>query len=87
MPGRLLLVFALLCSALAYLIYYKLMAELGPTKALTVTFLIPVFGMLWGRLILNEEITAVMVVGALVILLGTFLVAAPRFRLARRPAG
>ena len=33
--------FALACSAVAYLIYYKLIADIGPTKALTVTFLIP----------------------------------------------
>lgn len=38
--------FALLCSAVAYLIYYRLIADIGPTKALTVTFLIPAFAML-----------------------------------------
>jgi drug/metabolite transporter (DMT)-like permease len=32
---------ALLCSAVAYLIYFRLMTDVGPTKALTVTFLIP----------------------------------------------
>jgi len=70
-----LLVFALLCSALAYLIYYKLMSELGPTKALTVTFLIPVFGMLWGAILLGERISLAMIGGSLLVLAGTALVA------------
>jgi drug/metabolite transporter (DMT)-like permease len=67
--------FALLCSAVAYLIYYKLIAELGPTKALTVTFLIPVFGMLWGFLLLGERISPAMIAGSALVLAGTALVA------------
>jgi drug/metabolite transporter (DMT)-like permease len=69
-------VFALLCSAVAYIMYYKLIADIGPTKALTVTFLIPVFAMVWGLLFLNETITWSMILGAVIILVGTFLVAA-----------
>jgi drug/metabolite transporter (DMT)-like permease len=67
--------FALLCSAVAYLIYYKLLSELGPTKALTVTFLIPVFGMLWGSIMLAERISLAMIGGAALVLAGTGLVA------------
>ena len=74
----LVLVFAVLCSAVAYLIYYRLIADVGPTKALTVTFLIPVFAMLWSAVFLHEGVTASMAVGAAIILLGTFLIAAPR---------
>ena len=70
-----LVAFALLCSAVAYLIYYRLMSELGPTKALTVTFLIPVFGMLWGSMILAERISLAMIGGAALVLAGTGLVA------------
>ena len=70
--------FALLCSAVAYVIYYKLIADVGPTKALTVTFLIPVFAMVWGLLFLGETITWSMILGAVIILAGTFLVAARR---------
>jgi len=70
--------FALLCSAVAYLIYYKLIADIGPTKALTVTFLIPVFAMLWGLLFLRETVSWSMILGAAIILVGTFLVAARR---------
>jgi drug/metabolite transporter (DMT)-like permease len=65
---------ALLCSAVAYLLYYRLIANLGPVKALTVTFLMPIFGLLWGALFLDETITVQMVVGCGLILSGTRLV-------------
>ena len=65
---------ALVCSAIAYLIYYKLMADVGPTKALTVTFLMPAFGMLWGYIFLSETITIPMILGCGLIILGTSLV-------------
>ncbi len=67
-------VFALLCSAVAYLLYYRLIADLGPTRALTVAFLMPVFGMIWGAIILYEVITWPMIAGTVTILLGTALV-------------
>ncbi|MBC7699283.1 DMT family transporter, partial [Aquabacterium sp.] len=64
---------AVLCTALAYLLFYRLIARVGPTKALTVTFLIPVFGMLWGSLFLNEQVSASMMASTTVIVLGTLL--------------
>lgn len=64
---------ALLCTGVAYLMFYRLVARVGPTRAMTVTFLIPVFGMLWGWLFLGEEITLSMLGGMAVILLGTLL--------------
>lgn len=73
----LMLVFAVVCSSLAYLIYYYLIKALGPTSALSVTFLMPLFGMLWGYLILNEQISRRMFLGASIIILGTFLVVKP----------
>ena len=79
--GAIVVVFAVLCSALAYLIYYKLIAEAGPTKALTVTFLMPAFGMAWGRLLLGEAITTAMLAGAALILCGTWLIVAKKSRL------
>jgi len=68
--------FALVCSAIAYLLYYRLIADMGPTGALTVTFLMPVFGMFWGAIILGESITLPMIAGAALIILGTGLVLA-----------
>lgn len=66
--------FGLLCNALAYVIYYRLMTTAGPTRALTVTFLVPVFSMAWGWLLLREPVTWGMATGAAVILAGTWLV-------------
>ena len=73
--------FALLSSALGLLLYYRLIADVGPTRTMTVTFLIPPFGMLWGALFLGEAITWPMVAGCLLVLGGTALVlrrASPR---------
>lgn len=64
---------AVLCTGVAYLMFYRLLERVGPTRAMTVTFLIPVFGMLWGWLFLDEEITWRMLGGTAVILLGTLM--------------
>ena len=63
----------LLCTAVAYVLYYRLLIRVGPPRAMTVTFLIPVFGVLWGWLFLGESITLRIVMGGGVILLGTAL--------------
>jgi len=68
------ILFALLSSGLAFLLYYRLIADVGPTKALTVTFLMPAFTMLWAALFLAETITMVMILGCALILAGTALV-------------
>lgn len=64
---------AILCTGLAYIIFYRLVDNVGPTKTITVTFLVPPFGVLWGVLILNERLTLPIVLGALTVLVGTFL--------------
>jgi len=66
-----LLALALLCSSVAYLLYYRLIADVGPTRAMTVTFLMPALGMAWGALFLDERVTVVMLAGAGLILAGT----------------
>lgn len=65
---------ALLCTAVAYLLYFYLIESVGPTKTLSVTFLIPLFGMVWGAVFLNEQVTAGMLVGLIVILSSIFLI-------------
>lgn len=62
-----------LCTALAYLLYFRLIAHLGPTRAITVTYLIPLFGVGWGVLFLGEAVTPGMAGAGLVILAGTAL--------------
>ncbi|MCA0325823.1 MAG: DMT family transporter [Proteobacteria bacterium] len=51
------LTLGLLCTSLAYVLYFRLIADLGPLKALSVTFLIPLFGVLWGGIFLGESVT------------------------------
>ena len=69
-----LLALALLCSAVAYLLYYRLIADIGPTKAISVTFLIPFFGVAWGVVFLGERLTSGAMAGGLLVLLGMTLV-------------
>lgn len=64
----------IVCSGVAYLIYFRLIADLGAASALTVTFLIPVFGILWGVLFLDEKVGWHTFVGGAMILVGTALV-------------
>lgn len=65
---------ALLCTALAYILYFRLVIDVGPVRALTVTFLVPVFGVTWGALFLGETITLNAVAGCAIILVSTALV-------------
>ena len=68
------LMLALLCTAVAYFIYFRLMADIGPTKTLTVTFLIPLFALVWGALFLHEEISVNTLIGCALVVLATWLV-------------
>ncbi len=63
----------LLCTALAYVLYFRLMARTGPARAMTVTYLIPVFANVFGVIFLDEMVTHWMMECALVIVLGTAL--------------
>jgi drug/metabolite transporter (DMT)-like permease len=65
---------ALLCSAVAYFIYFRLLADVGPTKALTVTFLIPLFALAWGALFLGETINLNTLIGCSLVVLATWMV-------------
>jgi drug/metabolite transporter (DMT)-like permease len=60
-------------TSIAYVLYFRLLARLGPTGAVAVTFLIPAFAMLWGWLFLGETVTARMVAGTVIVLAGTGL--------------
>lgn len=63
-----------LCTAFAYQLYYYLVISAGPLQALTVTLLIPVFGVFWGALLLDESISAGMIGGLVVVLFSVGLV-------------
>jgi drug/metabolite transporter (DMT)-like permease len=61
------------CTGIAYVIYFRLIARAGPARALSVTFGVPVFAVLYGVVLLGEVVTPWMVGCALVIILGTAL--------------
>lgn len=63
----------IICTGVAYILFFRLIAALGPTKAISVTYLIPVFGIVWGIIFLNETISYWTVFGATLILLGIAL--------------
>jgi len=67
----------LMCTALAYILYFHLIATIGPVKSLTVTFLIPLFGVLWGALFLGEQITWAHAVGGAFIGVALWVVLRP----------
>ncbi len=77
MPGTrawlALLAVGVLCTGIAYILYFRLIARAGPARALAVTFVVPVFALLYGVLFLGEEVTAWMVVCGVVIVCGTAL--------------
>ena len=68
------LALGLVCGAIAYLLYFRLVADIGATGALTVTYLIPVFGVLWGALFLGEAVSLLTLAGAGLVIVGTVLV-------------
>ena len=67
------LLIGVICTGFAYILFFRLIAALGPAKAISVTYLIPAFGILWGALFLGESISVIMLVGSAVILLGVAL--------------
>ena len=68
------LALGLVCGAVAYLLYFRLITDIGPTRALTVTYLIPIFGMCWVALFLDETVSLSMLAGAALVVLGTVCV-------------
>lgn len=77
MPGArawlALVALGVVCTGLAYILYFRLIEEAGPAHALAVTFVVPVFAVLYGVLFLAEAVTAWMLGCAAVIVLGTAL--------------
>ncbi|MBW7924815.1 MAG: DMT family transporter [Burkholderiaceae bacterium] len=61
------------CTGFAYVVFFRLIERIGSVGAVTVTFLVPAFAMLWGALLLGEAVTARMIAGTAIILVGTSL--------------
>jgi len=88
MPGAhawlALLAVGVVCTGLAYILFFRLIENAGPPRALSVTFLVPVFAVIYGVIFLGEHVTAWMVVCAVVIVIGTAL-STGLLKLGRKP--
>lgn len=77
MPGTTawlaLLVVGVMCTGVAYILFFRLIENAGPPRALSVTFLVPVFAVLYGAVFLREVVTPWMLLCGAVIVLGTAL--------------
>jgi drug/metabolite transporter (DMT)-like permease len=67
----------LVCTAYAYVLYFRLLSDIGPIKASTTTFLIPPFGVLWGALLLDEPLSWAYLYGGVLIAVALWLVVRP----------
>jgi drug/metabolite transporter (DMT)-like permease len=67
----------LLCTAFAYVLFFQLLTDIGPLKSMTVTFLIPPFGVFWGVLLLAEPLSWAYLYGGSLIILALWLVLKP----------
>ena len=67
----------LVCTAFAYILYFRLLTSIGPVKSMTVTFMIPPFGVLWGALFLGEPLSMAHVYGGVLIAVALWLVLRP----------
>lgn len=64
------LALGIVCTGLAYMLFYRLIARIGSHQAIMTTYLIPVFSILWGNLFLAEAVTLFTVFGCILVLLG-----------------
>jgi drug/metabolite transporter (DMT)-like permease len=67
------LVVGVLCTGVAYVLYFRLIESVGPARALAVTFVIPAFAVLYGVLLLGEHVTGWMLLCGAIIVCGTAL--------------
>lgn len=67
------IVLGLVCTAYAYVLYFGLLPRIGVARSVTVTFLIPVFGILWGALFLGEKVSPALLASCAIVLVGTAL--------------
>ncbi|MFT4888046.1 MAG: drug/metabolite transporter (DMT)-like permease [Pseudohongiellaceae bacterium] len=64
------LTLGVMCTGVAYLMFYRLIVRIGSHKAITSTFMIPLFSIVWGALFLGETVTGYMVTGCILVLFG-----------------
>ncbi|MBT0586282.1 DMT family transporter [Alteromonas oceanisediminis] len=64
---------AVVCTGVAYILYFDLIATEGPSKAITVAYLVPLFGVIWGGIFLHERLSVPVYIGGACILIGVAL--------------
>ncbi len=68
-----LLALGVLCTGLAYILFFWLIENVGPARSLTVTFVVPVFALIYGAIFLHETVSSWMLLCAVIIVCGTAL--------------
>ena len=71
------IILAVVCTAAAFLLFFELIAEVGPTRATVITYINPAVAVLLGVLLLDEPFTLGIAIGLPVVLLGSFLATVP----------
>ncbi|WP_213942926.1 EamA family transporter, partial [Klebsiella variicola] len=87
LPWIAIVMLGVVCTAAGYILYFRLIADIGPLRSLSVTFLIPPFAALWGYLCLGETIQKGLILGALLIGLALWLIVVPSGRKRGVPGG
>jgi len=72
--------FAIMCTAIPFIIYYQLIKEVGAVKALMVTYLMPLFTVLWSYIFLAEKAGINVYFGLIIILIGVYLISNKSFK-------
>lgn len=72
-----LLVLGLLCTAIAFVLFFRLIAAAGPVRAVTITFINPAVAIVLGILVLSEQFTTGMLIGFPLVIAGSFLATRP----------
>ncbi|PLK63146.1 EamA family transporter, partial [Klebsiella quasipneumoniae] len=87
LPWIAIVMLGVVCTAVGYILYFRLIADIGPLRSLSVTFLIPPFAALWGYLYLGETIQKGLILSALLIGLALWLIVVPSGRKRGEPGG
>jgi drug/metabolite transporter (DMT)-like permease len=67
------LALGVMCTGVAYVLYFRLIENVGPARSLTVTFAIPVFAVIYGIIFLGESVSWWMLLCGVIIVCGTAL--------------
>ena len=67
------LLLGILCTGFAFIIFFELISKVDATSAVSVTFLIPIFGVFWGSSYLGESLSSTMIISMIIILIGVVM--------------